>query len=223
MNNEWFLFAGIIFVILYVAYIAPKAKQYGIFGTAAVAFLVLFCFLVGFGVVEIGNEQEWVDFDGMIKIIVVLITFAVLFFMALDSKKKYLKSLSVKEKQQAPAESTQPDDMSSPSVALSGKLNTPLARKVFARAIKRGMIVVTKDHYDWQGQAVLLAYMLGRIYCGDAPKEDNRNRKCWYHGNMPMPRMEVEKLFARTGLSQLRFNYKDELVPENAESVDALF
>jgi hypothetical protein len=35
--------------------------------------------------------------------------------------------------------------------------------------------------------------------------------------------MEVEKLFARTGLSQLRFNYKDELVPENAESVDALF
>jgi hypothetical protein len=85
------------------------------------------------------------------------------------------------------------------------------------------MIVVTKDHYDWQGQAVLLAYMLGRIYCGDAPKEDNRNRKCWYHGNMPMPRMEVEKLFARTGLSQLRFNYKDELVPENAESVDALF
>jgi hypothetical protein len=55
-------------VILYVAYIAPKAKQYGIFGTAAVAFLVLFCFLVEFGVIEIGNEQEWVDFDGMIKI-----------------------------------------------------------------------------------------------------------------------------------------------------------
>ena len=53
------------------------------------------------------------------------------------------------------------------AVVLTGMLNTELAVKVFAKAIEAGYMSEKGSHYKWNDSKVLLAYMCGRIYCGD--------------------------------------------------------
>jgi hypothetical protein len=52
-------------------------------------------------------------------------------------------------------------------IELPDKLNTPMARRIFKRAITDEFLEVQDGTLAWKKSVVLLAYVCGRIYCGD--------------------------------------------------------
>lgn len=71
------------------------------------------------------------------------------------------------------------------AVVLTGMLHTELAVKVFAKAIEAGYMNEKGSHYKWNDSKVLLAYMCGRIYCGDKPVYSDMDEKSfWKFGRM---------------------------------------
>ena len=109
-------------------------------------------------------------------------------------------------------------------VTLPSRLDTELARKIFAKAIEEGYIIIDDDHYEWTLNKVLLAYMCGRIYCGDKPEYSKIDRKSfWTFGEGLFPDVKLGVLFKQNGIGQLRQNRRDEAVPNNADIIDKLF
>ena len=110
-------------------------------------------------------------------------------------------------------------------VELQGRLNTPLALQVFARAIEKGLMEEVGNHYKWNESKALLAYMCGRIYCGDYPKYSARDVKSyWKPGRTELfPESDLNALFQETALGQSRQNRKGEAVPMGSKKVDDLF
>ncbi|MBQ6190713.1 MAG: hypothetical protein IJK51_00260 [Bacteroidaceae bacterium] len=110
-------------------------------------------------------------------------------------------------------------------VELQGRLNTPLARQVFALAIENGLMEEVGNHYKWNESKALLAYMCGRIYCGDYPKYSAREVKSyWKPGRTEFfPESDLNALFQETALGQSRQNRKGEAVPMGSKKVDELF
>lgn len=110
-------------------------------------------------------------------------------------------------------------------VKLQGRLNTPLALQVFARAIEKGLMEEVGNHYKWNESKALLAYMCGRIYCGDYPKYSARDVKSyWKPGRTEFfPESDLNALFQETALGQSRQNRKGEAVPMGSKKVDDLF
>lgn len=109
-------------------------------------------------------------------------------------------------------------------VVLSGRLDTSLARTIFAKAIEAGYIEEVGSHYSWKGTKALLAYMCGRIYCGDYPEYSKYEQKTfWEFGNGLFPDVELNALFEQTGIGQSRQNRRDMPVPNNAGEIDKFF
>ena len=109
-------------------------------------------------------------------------------------------------------------------VTLPPRLDTELARKVFAKAIEEGYMEEVGSHYSWKGTKALLAYMCGRIYCGDLPEYSKYEQKTfWEFGNGLFPDAELNALFEQTGIGQSRQNRRDMPVPTNAGEIDKLF
>jgi hypothetical protein len=110
-------------------------------------------------------------------------------------------------------------------VVLSQRLDKPLARKIFQKAIDAGMMEEVDCHYHWKGDKVLLAYMCGRIYCGDIPKKGRyEDRPIWKYGNNDnFPDKDLNELFNVTLLRQSRQNRKDATVPNNSSRIDDFF
>ena len=92
------------------------------------------------------------------------------------------------------------------AVVLTGMLNTELAVKVFAKAIEAGYMSEKGSHYKWNDSKVLLAYMCGRIYCGDKPEYSETDEKSyWKFGRMGVfPDTELSNLFEMPDLGQSR-------------------
>ena len=65
-------------------------------------------------------------------------------------------------------------------VCIPAKLDTPLARQVFQKALDANLMEINNGHYKWKGTKVQLAYMCGRIYCEDKPKYDEREGKTYW-------------------------------------------
>ena len=66
-------------------------------------------------------------------------------------------------------------------------LDTDTARKVFAKAIEAGYITECGSFYKWNNSKVLLAYMCGRIYCGDKSNYSKIEEKTfWKFGRQDM-------------------------------------
>ena len=109
-------------------------------------------------------------------------------------------------------------------VVLSGRLDTSLARTIFAKATEAGYIEEVGSHYSWKGTKALLAYMCGRIYCGDYPEYSKYEQKTfWEFGNGLFPDVELNALFEQTGIGQSRQNRRDMPVPNNAGEIDKFF
>lgn len=109
-------------------------------------------------------------------------------------------------------------------VVLTGRLDTHIARKIFAKAIEAGYMEEVGSHYEWKNTKTLLAYMCGRIYCGDKPEYSKIDRKSfWTFGEGLFPDVELGVLFKQNGIGQLRQNRRDEAVPNNADIIDKLF
>lgn len=111
------------------------------------------------------------------------------------------------------------------AVVLTGMLNTELAVKVFAKAIEAGYMNEKDSHYKWNDSKVLLAYMCGRIYCGDKPVYSDMDEKSfWKFGRMGVfPDTELSNLFEMPDLGQSRSNRKDLAVPAKSKEIDKFF
>ena len=109
-------------------------------------------------------------------------------------------------------------------VILPEALDTELARKVFAKAIEVGYMKEDGTHYKWNESKVLLAYMCGRIYCGDKPIPSKFDDKgSWKFGETFFPDTELNNLFDISGLGQSRQNRKDLAVPVKSTEIDKFF
>ena len=111
------------------------------------------------------------------------------------------------------------------NVCIPAKLDTPLARKVFQKALEVNLMEIDNGHYKWNGTKVQLAYMCGRIYCGDKPKYDEREDKSYWRFGWTefFPDSELNALFEVTDLGQSRSNRKDLAVPQGSNKIDDLF
>lgn len=111
------------------------------------------------------------------------------------------------------------------AVVLTGMLNTVLAVKVFAKAIEAGYMSEKDSHYKWSDSKVLLAYMCGRIYCGDKPEYSEMDEKSfWKFGRLGVfPDTELSNLFEMPDLGQSRSNRKDLAVPAKSKEIDKFF
>ena len=132
----------------------------------------------------------------------------------------------IKGKKIAETESVQEDRVPDPhKVTLPSRLDTEVARRIFAKAIEKGYIVADGDHYEWTLNKVLLAYMCGRIYCEDYPEKTKYDDKVfWMPGRVELfPGTELDKLFNMKDLTQSRHSRKNKAAPVGSEKIDKLF
>lgn len=110
-------------------------------------------------------------------------------------------------------------------IPLPKKLNTKLAKKIFMKAKDAGFIEIEEGKMKWKKSIVLLAYMCGRIYCGDTPqyfKREQCNR--WRFGKSGrFPDRPLQTLFEVKSIGQLRLNGRDMKVPDGSDVVDSWF
>lgn len=108
---------------------------------------------------------------------------------------------------------------------MTGQLKTELAEKVFAQAIEAGYIREEASHYKWNESKVLLAYMCGRIYCGDTSVYDKTNEKYyWKFGKYDFfPDSELKVLLGVSDIGRSRQNRKDLATPKKSQEIDKLF
>lgn len=110
-------------------------------------------------------------------------------------------------------------------IELPDKLNTPLARRIIKRAIADEFMEVQDGTLKWNKSVVLLAYVCGRIYCGDKPEFQKRKQKDYWRlgkgGRFPDGLLQA--LFGVKNLGGARQKNRDTTVPDGAELVDKWF
>lgn len=134
--------------------------------SAAIVFFIGTLLLIGLGIIDPvkDNHPDPVVITGIVTALILSGLFAY------GAEKLHIK-LREKNQQTVQAIDNQSECPDSPKgVVLSGRLDTSLARTIFAKAIEAGYIEEVGSHYSWKGTKALLAYMCGRIYCGDYPE-----------------------------------------------------
>ena len=132
--------------------------------SAAIVFFIGTLLLIGLGIIDPvkDNHPDPVVITGIVTALILSGLFAY------GAEKLHIK-LREKNQQTVQAIDNQSECPDSPKgVVLSGRLDTSLARTIFAKAIEAGYIEEVGSHYSWKGTKALLAYMCGRIYC-DSP------------------------------------------------------
>ena len=215
-----FLLLLCVFILVLVLATIFKRYQRIILWSAAIVIFTGTLLLMGLGIIDpvTDNRPDSVVITG--------VAFAFFFSGALAYGAEKLRAKNrEKEKQTVQTKNNQPEEQDvSKGVVLSGRLDTPLARTVFAKAVEAGYMEEAGSHYSWKGTKVLLAYMCGRIYCGDVPEYSKHEQKSfWKFGNGLFPDVELNALFEQTGIGQSRQNRRDMAVPANAGDIDKLF
>lgn len=110
-------------------------------------------------------------------------------------------------------------------IELPDKLNTALARKIFKKAIHEGFMEVQEGKLNWNKSVVLLAYMCGRIYCGDKSEFHKRKQKYYWRLGKGgrFPDGLLQSLFRVKNLGGARQKNRETTVPDGAEIVDKWF
>lgn len=110
-------------------------------------------------------------------------------------------------------------------IKLPDKLNIPLARRIFKRAITDEFMEIQDGTLKWNKSVVLLAYVCGRIYCGDKPEFQKRKQKYYWRLGKGgrFPDGLLQKLFGVKNLGGARQKNRDTTVPDGAEQVDKWF
>ena len=217
-----FLVIGLCIIVLTLSFVFKRYAR-TILWSSAIALFVGTLLLVGIGVINPVDE----DYTGSTTFwgtIITLISGAAFAFCAEILKEKNkgktnqngnIIETPVSEEQVAGIDA---------AIVLSGTLNTELAEKVFAKAIEADYIKEEGSHYKWNESKVLLAYMCGRIYCGDYPERLKMETKTyWKFGMELFPDTELCALFATSDIGQSRQNRKDLTVPKNFQKIDIFF
>lgn len=220
-----FLIIGLCIIVLALSFVFKRHARL-ILWSSAVTIFTGTLLLVGIGAINPvdGDATGSITFWGTIM---TLISCAALAFCAEKLKEKNKGKTnkaqngsiidgSVAEEHPAELEAT---------VVLSGALNTETARKVFAKAIEAGYMKEEGSHYKWNESKVLLAYMCGRIYCGDISVYDKTDEKYyWKFGKYDFfPDSELKVLFGVSDIGQSRQNRKDLATPKKSQEIDKLF
>lgn len=208
------------FILILVLATVFKRHQRAILWSAAILIFTGTLLLVGLGTIDLIKE----DRPNVTVIAGVFFAFCISGMLACGAEKLHAKNRE-KDKQTIQAGKNHPEAQdASERVVLSGRLDTPLARTVFSKAVEAGYMEEAGSHYSWKGTKVLLAYMCGRIYCGDVPEYSKLEQKSfWKFGNGLFPDVELNTLFEQTGIGQSRQNRRDMPVPANAGEIDMLF
>lgn len=100
--------------------------------------------------------------------------------------------------------------------------DTDKEKLVFGNALQKQYMSLNDGCYKWTLAKSLLAYMCGRLYCGDRIKEDDSDySKEYIKGNTQMPAQEVKTLFGGVDVASNRYSIK--APPRNSWKVDELF
>lgn len=100
--------------------------------------------------------------------------------------------------------------------------DTDKERFVFRNALQKQYMTLQSGCYKWCLNKTLLAYMCGRLYCGDRIKEDVIDySKVYIKGKTQMPAQEVKALFGGVDVAANRYSIK--APPRNSWKVDELF
>ena len=125
--------------------------------TAAIVFFIGTLLLIGLGIIDPvkDNHPDPVVITGIFTALILSGLFAY------GAEKLHIK-LREKNQQTVQTIDNQSKCPDSPKgVVLSGRLDTSLARTIFAKAIEAGYIEEVGSHYSWKGTKALLAYMCG--------------------------------------------------------------
>lgn len=149
------------FILILVLATVFKRHQRIILWSAAILIFTGNLLLVGLGTIDLVK-------DDLPNITVIAGVFFALFLscaLACGAGKLHSKNRG-KDKQTVQAKNSQSEGQDTPErVALSSRLDTPLARAVFAKVVEAGYMEEDGSHYRWRkGTKALLAYMCGRIY-----------------------------------------------------------
>lgn len=130
------------------------------------------------------------------------------------------QSLNPEPEQAAPEpqqEHTEPTASTIPTIN-----DTDNEKLVFGNALQKQYMTLQEGCYKWTLTKSLLAYMCGRLYCGDRIKEDKTDyTKEYVKGNTQMPAQEVKTLFGGADVASNRYSIK--APPRNSWKVDELF
>jgi hypothetical protein len=185
-----FLALGLSGLLFAVAYFFKKYQR-GILWVAALILFIGTSLMLGLGLIKVVENGV----ANHLAVFSVILSFACSGIFACGAEKIHevsLKkaSLSLSEtKGKEPHEEATPEQELSKmeeipndnkDVCIPAKLDTPLARKVFQKALEVNLMEIDNGHYKWNGTKVQLAYMCGRIYCGDKPKYDEREEKSYW-------------------------------------------
>ena len=207
-----------ILILLFAAMF--RRHQRIILWSAAIVIFTGTLLLIGLGVIDLIKDNR----PNMTVATGVFFALCISGVLACGAEKLHAKNRE-KDKQTIQSGKNQPEAQNAPQkVVLSGRLDTPLARTVFSKAVEAGYMEEAGSHYSWKGTKVLLAYMCGRIYCGDVLEYSKHEQKSfWKFGNGLFPDVELNALFEQTGIGQSRQNRRDMPVPANAGEIDKLF
>lgn len=99
--------------------------------------------------------------------------------------------------------------------------DTDKEKLVFGNALQKQYMSLDNGSYKWTLSKSLLAYLCGRLYCGDKIKEDESDYRTEYiKGRTQMPAQEVKALF---GVDVASNRYSIKTPPRNSWKVDELF
>ena len=226
-------FVGVTIILL--AFLACyKKHQREILWGGGIAMIVSAMVLAGFGILDVYNYQDLFIFLMLVACSVVFAYYAEVFH---KKQQKNIKDIEAKTDNKsdgdntvdaAVKESTSSDitDFTNPDeVVLPESLDNALARKVFERAIGKGLIKIENGHYVWLGKSkALLAYMCGRIYCSDYTEYLRKEHKnIWRQGELRFPESALNKLFQEESLAQSRKSRELLTSPEGFNTIDSLF
>lgn len=216
-----FLVKGLCIIVLALSF-AFKRYARLILWSSAITLFAGTLLLVGIGVINPidGDNSGSTTFWGTI---ITLISGAALAFCAEMLKERNKGKIKVQNGNFSVSEEQSVGDEG--DVVLTGMLNTELAVKVFAKAIEAGYMSEKASHYKWNDSKVLLAYMCGRVYCGDKPVySDTDEKSFWKFGRLGVfPDTELSNLFEMPDLGQSRSNRKDLAVPAKSKEIDKFF
>ena len=185
-------------LILMLATLFKRHQRIILWSTAIVIFTGTLL-LIGLGVIDLIKDNR----PNMTVVTGVFFALCISGVLACGAEKLHAKNRE-KDKQTIQVEKNQTEVQDAPEkVVLSGKLDTPLARTVFSKAVEA---------------------MCGRIYCGDVLEYSKHEQKSfWKFGNGLFPDVELNALFEQTGIGQSRQNRRDMTLPANAGEIDKLF
>lgn len=195
-----FLVIGLCIIVLALSFAFKRYARLILWSSAITLFAGTLLF-VGIGVINPidGDNTGSTTFWGTI---ITLISGAALAFCAEMLKEGNKGKIKVQNGNSSVSEEQSVGDEG--AVVLTGMLNTELAVKVFAKAIEAGYMSEKGSHYKWNDSKVLLAYMCGRIYCGDKPVYSDMDEKSfWKFGRLGVfPDTELSNLFEMPDLGQ---------------------